>query len=154
VLVDVLPPLIPSVRPKPSNCFDVLFTAWCFDTTAILDALIGYAARALLRSFASLAVGQRDNLACQVPQEAAEPVEAPIPASWFRARVLLAMRALPGTLSLASVQDFFAMTSVRAFRDLTEALDAVAARLLARLAIHARCSTSRARSGRSGRGRR
>jgi hypothetical protein len=48
VLLDVLPPLIPSVRPEQANLFEALFTALCFDSRVILDALIGYAARALL----------------------------------------------------------------------------------------------------------
>lgn len=55
VLVDVLPPLIPSRRPEPSNLFEVLFTALCFDTAMIRDALIGYAARALLRTSPEMA---------------------------------------------------------------------------------------------------
>jgi hypothetical protein len=121
VLVDVLPPLIPSVHPEPSNLFEVLFTALCFDTKVILDALIGYAARALLRSPAGVAACERDVLARQVPQEAAEPSEVAFPASWFRARVMLAMRALTGAAASEAVHEFFDLTSVRAFRDLPEA---------------------------------
>jgi hypothetical protein len=121
VLVDVLPPLIPSVRPEPSNLFDVLFAALCFDTRVILDALIGYAARALLRSDVCPTVDQREDLARQVPQEITQPVEASFPTSWFRARVGLALRALAGEAKPAGVHDFFALTSVRAFRDLSEA---------------------------------
>lgn len=121
VLVDVLPPLIVSVRPAPSNLFEVLFTVLCFDTTVILDALIGYAARALLHSGVSVAAGQREDLARQLPQEVAEPVGAPFPASWFRARVVLALRALAREAESASAHDFFALTSVRVFRDLPEA---------------------------------
>lgn len=121
VLVDVLPPLIPSVRPEPSNMFEVLFTALCFDTRVILDALIGYAARALLHAGVSVAAGQRDDLARQLPQEVAEPAEASFPASWFRARVMLALGALAGETPSKVVHDFFALTSVRAFRDLPEA---------------------------------
>lgn len=109
VLVDVLPPLIPSVRLEPSNLFDVLFSALRFDTTVILDALVGYAARALLRSDVSAVAGQREDLARQVPQEVAEPVEV-FPASWFRARVVLALRALAREAEPASVHDFFALT--------------------------------------------
>jgi hypothetical protein len=120
VLVDVLPPLIPSVRPEPSDLFDELFNALCFDTRVILDALIGYAARALLHSGASVAAGRREDLARQVPQEVAGPVKASFPASWFRARVVLALRALAGQVEPASIHDFFALTSVRAFRDLPE----------------------------------
>jgi hypothetical protein len=120
VLVDVLPPLIPSARPEPSNLFEVLFDALCFDTTVILDALIGYAARALLRSDVSVAAGRHEDLARQVAQDVAEPVEA-FPASWFRARVVLALRAPAGGAEPTSVHDFFALTSVRAFRDLPEA---------------------------------
>lgn len=124
VLVDVLPPLIPSVCPQPSNLFDVLFTALCFDTTVILDALIGYAARALLRSDVSLAAGRCEDLARQVPREVGAPTEASFPASWFRARVALALRALAGEVTPGDVHGFFALTSVRAFRDLSEAVRA------------------------------
>jgi hypothetical protein len=120
VLVDVLPPLIPSTRPEPSNLFELLFNALCFDTTVTLDALIGYAARALLRSGVSVPAGQREDLARQVPQGIAEPAEASFPASWFRARVLLALHALEGGVEPDAVHDFFALTSVRALRDLTE----------------------------------
>ncbi len=118
VLVDVLPPLIPSVRPEPSNSFEVLFNALCFDTTVILDALIGYAARALLHSGVNLAAGQHENLARQLPHKVAE---ASFPASWFRARAALALGALAGEAEPESVHAFFALTSVRAFRDLPEA---------------------------------
>lgn len=121
VLVDVLPPLIPSVRPEPSNLFDVLFAALCFDTTVILDALIGYAARALLRSDARLAGHRREDLARQVPQELTARVETSFPASWFRTRLTLATRALVGEAAYASVHNFFTLTSVRAFRALSEA---------------------------------
>jgi hypothetical protein len=120
VLVDVLPPLIPSLRTEPSDLFGVLFDALCFKTTVILDALIGYAARALLHSGARLAAGQCADLARQLPQGIAEPSGA-FPASWFRARAVLAMRALVGEAEPASVHDFFALTSVRRFRDLPEA---------------------------------
>ncbi len=121
VLVDVLPPLIPSVRPEPSNLFEVLFNALCFDSRVILDALIGYAARALLHSDVRVAAGQRDDLARQLPKEFAGPVETLFPASWFQARVTLALRALAGQAEFEVTHDFFALTSVRAFRDLPEA---------------------------------
>lgn len=121
VLVDVLPPLIPSVRPEPSNLFEVLFNALCFDSRVILDALIGYATRVLLRSDVRVATGQRDDLARQLPKEFAEPVETSFPASWFQARVALALRALAGQAESEVAHDFFALTSVRAFRDLSEA---------------------------------
>jgi hypothetical protein len=119
VLVDVLPPLIPSVRLAPSNLFEVLFAALCFDTAVIHDALIGYAARALLRSPAGVAARQLDDLASQVPQ-ATEPCGASFPASWFRARVVLALRALAGEVSPLVAHEFFALTSVRVFRELPE----------------------------------
>jgi hypothetical protein len=121
VLVDVLPPLIPSVRPEPSNLFEVLFNALCFDTRVILDALIGYAARALLHPGIRVAAGQREDLARQVPQEVANAAEASFPVSWFRARVALALGALAEEAEPKNVRDFFAVTSVRAFRDLPEA---------------------------------
>ncbi|MGH3864859.1 MAG: hypothetical protein ACRDQ4_01755 [Pseudonocardiaceae bacterium] len=121
VLVDVLPPLIPSVRPEPSNLFEVLFTALCFDTAVTLDALIGYAARALLRSPAGVTARQRDDLARHAPPEGAESFESSFPRPWFRARVVLALRALAGEVASEVVHEFFALTSVRVFRDLSEA---------------------------------
>jgi hypothetical protein len=120
VLVDVLPPLIPSARPEPSNLFELLFDALCFDTMVILDALIGYGARALLHSGVCVSAGQREGLARQRPPGVAMPVEVSFAASWFRARVLLALRALAGDLEPGLVHDFFALTSVGKFRDLTE----------------------------------
>jgi hypothetical protein len=120
VLVDVLPPLIPSVCPQPSNLFEILFSALCFNTMVILDALIGYATRALLQASASVAPGERDALARQVSADAAEASAAVFPASWFRARVVLGLRALAGDIASQVVQEFFALTSVRVFRDLPE----------------------------------
>ncbi len=90
VLVDVLPPLVPSAGPEPSNLFEVLFSALCFDTAVIHDALIGYAARALLRSVAGGAARQRGHLARQIRPAGAEPAGSSFPASWFRARAALA----------------------------------------------------------------
>lgn len=120
VLVDVLPPLIPSVGPEPANLFEVLFTALCFDTPVIHDALIGYAARALLRSTVGVA-RHRDALASLVRPAAAEPIGASFPASWFRARAALALRALAGQLAPDVAHEFFALTSVQVFRQLPEA---------------------------------
>ncbi|HUY50817.1 MAG TPA: hypothetical protein VMV92_34770 [Streptosporangiaceae bacterium] len=120
VLVDVLPPLIPSAAPEPSNLFEALFTALCFDTPVIRNALIGYAARALLRSPAGTA-HQRDDLARQVPPALAGPSGTSFPASWFRARAVLALRALAGEVSPGVAHEFFTLTSVRVFRELPEA---------------------------------
>ncbi len=120
VLVDVLPPLIPSISPEPSDLFEVLFTALCFDTLVIHDALIGYAARALLRSAMRVATRQCDDLGRLVRPAGAESVVASFPASWFRARVTLALRALAGGLAADVAHEFFALTSVRVFRELAE----------------------------------
>lgn len=120
VLVDVLPPLIPSARPEPTNLFEVLFAAMCFDTAVIHNALIGYAARALLRSPADVATRQRYVLARHIRPAAAEPTSSSFPASWFRARVEIALRALVGEVQPDVAHEFFAMTSVRVFRELPE----------------------------------
>jgi hypothetical protein len=119
VAVDVLPPLIPSARVTPSNLFETLLSALCFDTTVIRDALVGYAARALLRSSADVPTSVSDDLASLVPSGAAR-VDTSFPASWFRAKVVLALRALAGQITPTHVHDFFALTSVLAFRDLSE----------------------------------
>jgi len=120
VLVDVLPPLIRSARPKPSNLFEVLFAALCFDTAVIHDALLGYAARALLRSPVNTAAHPGDDLAHQVRPAATEPAGSSFPASWFRARLEIALRALAGEAKPDIAHEFFAMTSVRVFRELPE----------------------------------
>lgn len=121
VLVDVLPPLVPSARPEPSSLFEVLFSALCFDTAVIHDALIGYATRALLRSVAGGAARQRGRLARQIWPAGAEPAGWSFPASWFRARAALALRALGGEVAPEIAHEFFALTSVRVFRELPEA---------------------------------
>ncbi|WP_026423592.1 hypothetical protein [Actinokineospora inagensis] len=120
VLVDVLPPLIPSRRPEASSLFDVLFSALCFETPVILDALIGYATRALLHAEANLASDRRADLERQLSPGIDHSTDV-FPASWFRSRAIVALRALNGDVEQTSVDDYFALTSVRAFRDLPEA---------------------------------
>lgn len=122
VLVDVLPPLRRSCMPPPPyTLFETLFCALCFDTEVILDALVGYAARALLRAdpppqarraFAELGRALRPSLATN-------PVDR-FPAGWFAARARLALRSLDGEISTSALHDFFAATSVLAFRQLDE----------------------------------
>lgn len=122
VLVDVLPPLRPSCMPSPPyTLFETLICALCFDTEVILDALVGYAARALLRAdpppqarraFAELGWVLRPSLAT-------DPVGR-FPAGWFGARARLGLGALDGEILTSAVHDFFAATSVLAFRQLDE----------------------------------
>lgn len=119
VLVDVLPPLLLSISPEPTNLFEVLFTALCLDTPVTHDALIGYAARALLRSTGCVAARQCDDLVRLVPARA-KFTGVSFPASWFRVRVTLALRALAGQLAPDVAHEFFALTSVRVFRELAE----------------------------------
>jgi hypothetical protein len=121
VLVDVLPPLIPSMHPGPSNLFEALFNALCFDTTVITDALIGFAARALLDAGVSVPAGQRDELARQMPQHRAAPAKASFPTSWFRAQAVLALARLAGEVEQGVVHDFFTLTSMQEFLNLSEA---------------------------------
>jgi len=121
VLVDVLPPLIVSRRPQPANLFEALFSGLCFDTEVILAALVGYAARALLRGAAGPPQAARF---VPVARELCSPrgmaVAGPLAEMWFRSRVALALRALSGELPADVVHGFFALTSVRVFRDLDE----------------------------------
>jgi hypothetical protein len=119
VLLDVLPPLIPSLRPEPANLFEVLFNALCFDTPVIHDALIGYAARALLLSPAGAAARHHERLV-HLRAARADPADVCFPASWFRAKVTLALRALDGQVTPKVAHEFFALTSVRIFRELPE----------------------------------
>jgi hypothetical protein len=116
VLIDVLPPLIPSLCPSPATLFDELFAALCFDTQVILDALIGYALRTLLRAKDSAAARELLPVADEFPAS----VDCGFPAEWFRARRSLAERAALGDAVPDEVQDFFALTSVLEFRQLDE----------------------------------
>lgn len=117
VLIDVLPPLMPSLRPEPENLFDELFAGLCFDTPVILDALLGYALRALLRANKPAA---RDLLPIAAELAGGSTNEACFPSSWFAARRALARRAAAGDEDPEVVHDFFARTSVLAFRQLNE----------------------------------
>ncbi|MGP4018805.1 hypothetical protein [Saccharopolyspora sp. 5N708] len=131
VLIDVLPPLIPSLRSTPANLFDELFGALCFDTPVILDALVGYALRTLLRVTDPAAAQELLDLAYEFPTNTADET---FPAAWFRARRALAVRAAMGKAAVEEVQDLFALTSVLGFRQLDEAgrrlrIDQVARRI-------------------------
>lgn len=117
VLIDVLPPLMPSLRPEPENLFDELFGGLCFDTPVILDALIGYALRALLRAHQPAA---RELLPIAAELAGSSINGARFPASWFAARRVLALRAAAGQEDPEVVHDFFALTSVLGFRQLNE----------------------------------
>ena len=121
VLVDVLPPLIPSLNAEPSNLFEQMFSALCFDTTVILQATIGYAARAMLGSAKRVAASQVDVLTRQLRYGTCPGQERAFPASWFSARAELALHALAGDAQPEIVKSFFALTSVRVFRELPEA---------------------------------
>ncbi|GAA2693028.1 MULTISPECIES: hypothetical protein [Actinosynnema] len=117
VAIDVLPPLVPSTSPEPENLFDSLFHALCFHTPVTLDALVGYAARALLTT-PTPGSGPHPRLARCLP-----PVHDGIdvfPASWFRARAVLALRALDGRADPACAHRLFAATSARLFRTMPE----------------------------------
>ncbi|WP_406690383.1 hypothetical protein REH65_31445 [Saccharopolyspora sp. ID03-671] len=116
VLVDVLPPLVPSVCPTPVTRFEELFDVLCFDTPVVLDALISYALRALLSA-------HPDAARALLPVHEEIPTGAPdpgFPALWFHARRALAVRAAKGEVDVASVHEFFALTSVLGFKQLDE----------------------------------
>lgn len=121
VLVDVLPPLIPSRNPEPVSLFEQMFSALCFDTAVILQATIGYATRAMLGAANRVTTNHIDILARQLRYEISGQREGSFPAAWFSARAELGLRALAGELPPAVVNEFFALTSVRVFRELPEA---------------------------------
>lgn len=120
VAVDVLPPLIPSRQPAPCDLFDTLFFALCFQTPVTLAALVGYAARhlfpyadpAAVQDFAAVAAALCPGLEDRSTEE--------FPGMWFRARAALALRALRGQVAPEAAVEFFAWTSVLAFRRLDE----------------------------------
>lgn len=116
VLVDVLPPLLPSLRPEATTLFDELFQALCFDTTVILNALVGYALRALLRTANPSAAQRLLPIVDQLP----DPASHEFPAMWYRGRRTLAVQAVHGQADPVLVHELFAMTSVLGFRQLDE----------------------------------
>ncbi|MEV5543295.1 hypothetical protein AB0L13_41390 [Saccharopolyspora shandongensis] len=118
VLVDVLPPMIPSLQPQPDTLFGELFGALCFDTPIILDALIGYALRTVLRTADPCAAQGLLPVAYKLTRGTTE--SKGFPARWFRARRRLAVGAVEGDATAEKVQDFFALTSVLGFRQLDE----------------------------------
>jgi hypothetical protein len=120
VLIDVLPPLIPSRQPEPLNLFDQLFGAMCLDTAVILRATIGYATRAMLGDIRRVTASHIDSLADLLRYEVSGQADGGFPASWFTARAELGLRGLAGEARPEVVNDFFALTSVRVFRELPE----------------------------------
>lgn len=120
VLVDVLPPLIPSRRPRPSDQFDTLFHTLCFDTDVILAALVGYAAQALLRAGVTEDTARFLTVGHELSPPDTHRLGGTVLDIWFHARAALALRALAGDIPADAAHTFFALTSVRAFRDLGE----------------------------------
>jgi hypothetical protein len=118
-LVDVLPPLIVSRRPVARNLFEELFDSLCFDTAVTLDALLAYALTRLLTSGPTgwAAAGALAELADGLVSTSPGPGLA---ASWFRARLLLAMRCTAGQAALNDLRVFSATTSVLTFHRLDE----------------------------------
>ncbi|MFF5985885.1 hypothetical protein [Prauserella flavalba] len=120
VLVDVLPPLVPSTRPEPHDSFDALFGALCFDTPVTLDALVGYAARALLKATTIGTARRFLPLARDLLESPHRPAAHGFPGSWFRARASLALCTLEDEERINELHEFFALTSVLVFRELDE----------------------------------
>lgn len=126
VTVDVLPPLIPSCCPVARDLFDTLFFALCFQTPVTQSALVGYAARKLLTHPDPAAARGLTALASTLCPELEHRPELEhlstekFPATWFSARAVLALRALQGQVSTDVAMEFFAWTSVLAFRGFDE----------------------------------
>lgn len=118
-LVDVLPPLIVSRRPAARNLFEELFDSLCFDTAVTLDALLAYAMTRLLTTGPTgwPAAGALAELADELVSTSLGPGLA---GSWFRARLLLAMRCAAGQAALTDLRVFSAATSVLTFHRLDE----------------------------------
>jgi len=120
VALDVLPPLIPSLRPDPRDLYERLLFGLCFDSATTLAALVGYGAVRLLghpdlearRRFADLAgtvwpIGHR-------------VLAEPFPSWWFHARAVLGLRGVEGRVGAELVKRLFADTSMRGFQRLDE----------------------------------
>ncbi|MCR6488353.1 hypothetical protein M8542_36535 [Amycolatopsis sp. OK19-0408] len=107
VLIDLLPPLIPSARPAARTPFETLFDALCFDTTLTRAAMLGYAARALLQAGHTAA-------AANVLRLAPATAGTAFPAAWFGARLTLARAATEDRVPLQAMLQLFERTSVLA----------------------------------------
>jgi hypothetical protein len=119
VLIDVLPPLIPSLRPDITGgtVFDVLFDALCFDTAVTRVAFAGYLARALLRA------GHHD-AAADVCHQA--PAPSPVGGDtvgglWFGMRLAAARAVATRRAPMATLTELCALTSLHGLAALTPA---------------------------------
>lgn len=122
VLVDVLPPLFYSRRYEPTDLYETLLLALCFNDAISVSALLGYAVKPLLSQ-------QDSSLAAHIRGLAdrwGAPCDAPAPGArvtqdTFVGRLCLALAILDGkAISPQAVRAFFHLTSLRRLVDLTE----------------------------------
>ncbi|MBH1939217.1 hypothetical protein I5Q34_34015 [Streptomyces sp. AV19] len=123
VLVDVLPPLIPSLRPTPVTLHDQLFDALCFHVPSTLYALVAYSALRLRGCGDRQAQHRLLEVAeehCGLPARPAAREGGPFPCFWFRARALAAVDMLSGAAMDTTARAFLAYTSTTRFAELAE----------------------------------
>jgi hypothetical protein len=120
VLVDVIPPLIPSRGYVPEDLFEELFLPLCLSFTVSTTALIGYALRGsigrvdLALANRVTALAERWSIWDYLTSHGREPMDI------FAARLRLALDALLGASDGPEVLGFYRATSVEHLASLTE----------------------------------
>ena len=113
--IDVLPPLLASLRPAETGPWEQVIGGLCFDTDITLCALAGYAARHLLGVLdpGPAAAGTIASVLRICPGHLRP---GSLPARWFHSRLQVMELAAAGQVSAAEAHRLLAATSVRALQ--------------------------------------
>jgi hypothetical protein len=119
VLVDFLPPLVPTmaVEPRAQNIFDDVFYSLCFDVNAGVNALVSYACRGLLRCGSAGSGDACIRIAGELRNDVTPASEFSRGAAWFELRARAVECFLSGEVGSGILDDVLAATSVRKLRD-------------------------------------
>jgi hypothetical protein len=113
--IDVLPPLLASLRPVETGPWEQVIGGLCFDADITLCALAGYAARHLLGVLAPGPAAAR-TIASVLRICPGHSRPGSLPARWFHSRLQAAGLAAAGQVSAAEAERLLAATSVRALQ--------------------------------------
>jgi len=137
VLIDLLPPLIPSlaVEPGSDDLFGAVFHRLCFSIDSSILALVSYACRVLLKYHPSQWSTLSSRLLLELPNEHPTTVAQ----AWFVIRVRAIQQATDGKIGVKAMEEVFKITSITKLLQEAkqEQWDAVSARA-SRIALYAK----------------
>jgi hypothetical protein len=113
--IDVLPPLLASLRPAETGPWEQVIGGLCFDADITLCALAGYAAGYLL-GVLDPGPAVAGTIASAFRICPGRPRPGSLPARWFHSRLQVMELAAAGQVSAAEAQRLLAATSVRALQ--------------------------------------